>query len=172
MDEQGILRAIYKRALTVLGRRDCSQQQLRTSLLNLKKWYPKSRLYKEYTSDRVDQVIRELEESGLLDERRALRNMLEAGRTGKYGINRLRLRMIRNRYKKEHIDAVLREYGDYGSQQDFSKIVHVVRLKKASWEKKYAGDRRKLMSVPGRIRMLLAQKGFTPQDAAAILKQL
>ncbi len=172
MDESRIHDLIYKRALTVLGRRDCSQAQLRASLLNLKKWYPKSKLYSEYTSDRVDQVIKELEEARLLDEKRALRNMLEAGKTGRYGINRIRLRMLRNRYRREYIDEVLREYGDYGSQQDFSKIVKVARTKKAAWEKKYADDRRKLMTVPGRIRMLLAQKGFTAKDAAAILKQL
>ena len=172
MTEEEVLHALHKKALGNLGRRDYSERQLAAALLNLKKWYPRSRLYREYTSNRVDKVIKELVSGGFINERRSLRNMLEAAKAGQYGIRRIRMRMIRQKYKKEYIEEVLRESGDFEQQQDMSKIIRLAKSKKTQWEAKYAGDRKKLATVRTRLIQFLASKGFTMDTINRLLPHL
>lgn len=170
MEASSIEEAIYNRAVTLLARREYSERKLSTKLLNLKRLYPHSALYQAYTPELVSRVLTRLVDCGIVDERRALRSIFDSSNGGRYGIHRIKLRVLRNGYRREYVEEIMTNV--IPQERDYSKIILLTRMKQDAWREKYAQDRGKTASIPSRVRAYLAQKGFTRDECEIILSGL
>ncbi|HCC22665.1 TPA: hypothetical protein DF272_00595 [Candidatus Falkowbacteria bacterium] len=163
---------ICNKILDYLGRQDYSEAKLVEKVTNLKKYYPKTKRYDNYTSENVTRVIEELKKKGVMDEVKFLTRMLEAYLGREYGIRTIERKMRERKYKKENIVEVIDSYRRSGSEFDYTKIEKVAVKKKEQWEKKYYDDKQKFYQIKTKLYVWLAQKGFESGEIKQIITRI
>ena len=163
---------IYSKILDYLARQDYSEAKLLEKVLNLPKYYSKTKRYENYTRENVEAVIEVLKEKGLIDENKFLERMLERSLSGEHGLRRIQQKMYQRRYKKENIKKVLDEFQEKNIQFDLTRISEKTKKKKQDFERKYKGDKVKLSQIRGRLFQFLGQKGYGVEEINKVLKEL
>ncbi len=156
--------------LDYLSQRDYSEARLFEKVCSLRERYPNTKRYEPYTPANIRLVINRLKEVGIIDEVRFLENMLYASLHSQYGLRRITQKMYRNKYAKEHIEAVLRRFHEDAPERDLSSITRAVQRRKATLMRKYPDESKHIINK--RLFQFVAAKGFSYDEIKQILSLL
>lgn len=141
-------------------------------MLSLKKRFPQSRRYQNFSVANIQAGLDKLKEIGALNEKRSLKNMAEYSLSGAYGQRRLKLKMIRRGYPKNLVEEVLAEFKEQNIPHDLDKIIKIAKLKKKNMEEKFRSDHKKLRTIRQRLIQFLANRGFDYEVINKILEKI
>lgn len=166
------LKPVYIKAVEYLAARDYSRRGLRNKLVSLKKRFPKNKRYDCLTPENVDIVLDYLVESGMLNERRAVRRLFEHSLDGVYGKYRIKQKLLQRKFSKEIVDEEFREFQEDAAEADFTRIIEKTRSRKRTLEHRYAHDAEKLSQIKTKLIAFLSQRGYDYDEIQKILTKL
>lgn len=166
------LKNIYHKMIDYLSTADMSETRLVNRVCRLKKLYPDSERYRNYTEENCRKVIGVLREEGLVNEQRYAERLFHSLRDKKDGLYVLRRKMLQRAIQKNIVDAIIHEFTTSGDSQDLSMIVEATKAKKSILQKKYANDAQKDRKVRFALQSWLVLKGYRQDDISAILSRI
>jgi len=169
--EQETYDNIRNKIIDYLARQSFSERKLLLKVLDLKRRYPKTRRYQEYTHANVQKALDDLSHEGVIDDRRYAREVLEQlmGKTN--GVRRIAEKMSRRLIPQPIIDEILREFSEKGRAQDNAKIIKETLRKRDDIMRKHPGLAPNHRLIRSALYTFLARKGYMPDDIAGILDQ-
>ena len=171
-DQSDDFKHLYAKALDYLAKQEYSERKLLQKILSLKKRYPQTTRYKNYTENNIRAVLSVLKGQGLLNEERALREKVTASRSGIYGMRRIKEKCYIQLYEKENIEKVFKEFQESEVAHDLTAIIKKVKFRKESLERRYKDDPVKLRTVRDKLMQFLVTKGFDYDDIKKVLENI
>lgn len=165
------LQHIYQKMLEWLSIGAVSEQRLVDRIVRLRRLYPETYRYRNYTRENAGAVTKYLKQQGLVDDRRLAERLFELLKDKKDGLRAIRRKMLARKLPVKIVDAVLKEFTEQGIMQDHEKILAAVRLKHARLKEKYGADPKKKYQIRPKLYAWLAMRGYNPDESSEILKK-
>lgn len=162
---------IYSKIVDYLSRQGFSESKLLQKVLLLKKRYPQTRRYDEYTKENVLEVLRQMREEGIVNDERYARDVLRQLKDGKNGIRLIEMKMRQRLIPFDIIEKILHDPHE-GLEQDYARILMELRTRKIRLEKKYKHDPRSRYLVRGRLQQYCASRGFLASEVQTLTQQV
>ncbi|PKL72093.1 hypothetical protein CVV26_02990 [Candidatus Kuenenbacteria bacterium HGW-Kuenenbacteria-1] len=162
------LKNIYNKMLDYLSKRNYSEKKLIQKIIDLKKYYPYSQRYQNYTRENAKIAMALVKEYGFLNENQYARNLLDYLINKKDGLRRIRQKMLNRLIKKEIVEKTINEF-QKKSKQDLTRIIELTKLKREQLQKKYKGDWKKTAQINNKLYLFIQQKGYTNDETKEIL---
>jgi len=169
--EDEVYAHIRNKIIDYLSRQTFSEKKLLSKVLELKRRYPRTKRYEQYTASNVQRVIDDLKGEGIIDDRRYAQDVLRQLRDTTNGIRRISEKMRRRLIPQGIIREVLEDFESQGRPQDYAKIQRETFRKYSELARKHPGlppDHPKIRTA---LFAFLARKGYMPDDIGEILKR-
>lgn len=164
--------ALYQTMLRYLSKGDASKERLRDRIKRLQLRYPKTIRYQGYTPERVEMIIKILEDDDLINETRYAERVFESLRDKYNGMRLIRQKMLARKIDSTVVNNTIKSFEATGQGQDLQRIIVRAEKKYETLLLKRKGERGASTRARQDLYQWLSLRGYGSDEIQSILEVL